>query len=55
LHDADVKELLSIPEEHETMALIPLGRPKGRFGVPARTPVDRVVHWEQWGQQRRPA
>jgi nitroreductase len=52
LHDAEVKELLAIPEEHETMALIPLGKPKGRFGVPPRAPIDRVVHWEGWGQQR---
>ncbi len=52
LHDAEVKELLDLPEDHETMALIPLGKPKGKFGRPPRQPVDRVVHWERWGQPR---
>jgi nitroreductase len=54
LHDAEVKQLLAIPEEHETMALIPLGKPKGTFGVPPRAPVQSVVHWEQWGVKREP-
>lgn len=55
LHDGEVKELLGIPEEHETMALIPLGKPKGKFGLPARSPVEKVVHWERWGEVRTPA
>jgi nitroreductase len=50
LHDAEVKELLGIPEEHETMALIPLGRPKGKFGSPPRLPVEKVVYWDGWAR-----
>jgi nitroreductase len=52
LHDAEVKGLLGIPEDHETMALIPLGKPKGKFGLPPRTPVEKVVHWDHWGETR---
>ncbi len=52
LHEAEVKELLGVPEGVDTMALIPLGWPKGKFGEPVRMPVEKVVYWEQWGDQR---
>jgi nitroreductase len=49
LHEGELKELLGIPEEHETAALIPLGRPKGKFGTPPRLPAEKVVYWDHWG------
>ncbi len=52
LHEQEVKELLGIPEQVETMALIPVGWPKGKFGPPERMPVEKVVYWEQWGDRR---
>ena len=52
LHEQEVKELLGIPEEAQTMALIPVGWPKGRFGPPVRLPVEQVVYWEKWGDRR---
>ncbi len=52
LHEKEVKELLGIPEQVETMALIPVGWPKGKFGAPERMPVEKVVYWEQWGDRR---
>ena len=52
LHEADVKQLLGIPDDVETMALIPLGRPKGKFGRPARLPVEKIVYFDQWGEGR---
>ena len=52
LHEQEVKELLGIPEQVETMALIPVGWPKGRFGAPERLPVEKVDYWEQWGDRR---
>ena len=55
LHEQEVKALLGIPEEVETMALLPLGRPKGRFGEPTRLPVQKVVYWEKWGERRERA
>ena len=51
-HEEEVKELLGIPEEVETMALIPIGSPKGRFGPPTRLPVEKVVYWEKWSERR---
>lgn len=52
LHEDEVKALLGIPEQVETMALIPLGWPQGRFGAPTRLPVEKVVYWEKWSERR---
>ena len=52
LHEDEVKTLLGIPEPVETMALIPLGWPRGRFGAPMRLPVEKVVYWEKWDERR---
>ena len=51
-HEADVRALLGIPDGIETMALIPLGRPKGKFGRPSRLPVEKVVFWDTYGETK---
>jgi len=48
--DAQVKELLGIPAEIETAALIPLGYPLGKFGRPPRRPLREVAFADRWGQ-----
>lgn len=50
LHEQEVKDLLGIPDNVETMALIPLGVPRGRFGTPDRMPIEKVTYWETWGE-----
>ncbi len=50
--EAQVKDLLCIPEEVETAALIPLGWPKGRFSPNVRRPVEQVSYWERWGETK---
>jgi nitroreductase len=52
LHEDDVKKLLGIPDDVETMALIPVGKPKGKFGRPERLPVEKVVFWDSWGDRQ---
>jgi nitroreductase len=52
LHEEEVKQLLGIPNEVETIALIPVGYPIGKYGPNARRPVERVTHWERWGNRR---
>jgi nitroreductase len=52
-HDADVKELLGIPDGVETMSLIPMGWPKGNFGTGPRRPVEEVTHWDAWGSNKK--
>jgi nitroreductase len=49
LFEAEVKALLSIPDDVDTMALIPLGHPVGRFKPPRRLPVEKVTYWDRWG------
>lgn len=48
--DPQVKELLGIPAEVETAALIPMGYPLGKFGRPPRRPIAEVAHADSWGQ-----
>jgi nitroreductase len=48
--DAQVKELLGIPAEIETAALIPLGYPLGKFGRPPRLPLSEVAFADRWGR-----
>jgi nitroreductase len=52
-HEAEVKQFLGIPDGVETMALIPVGWPRGKFGSGSRIPTERVVFWEKWGQARQ--
>jgi nitroreductase len=52
-HEDEVNELLGIPEDASTMALIPLGYlARGKWSQPRRKPVEEVTHWERWGEQR---
>jgi len=46
--EAEFKALLGIPEDYETAALVPLGYPRGSFGVGPRLPVERVATFESW-------
>jgi nitroreductase len=49
-HEAETRELLGLPEDALTMALIPLGYPaKGRWSQPKRLPLDEVVHFDTYG------
>ncbi|MBF6600587.1 MAG: nitroreductase family protein [Dehalococcoidia bacterium] len=52
LHEQDVRELLGIPADVDTMALIPVGHPRGRFGEPQRVPAEKVTYWDRWGERK---
>ena len=53
-HEQEVKELLGIPDNVDTAALIPLGYPAEgrRFGDSRRRPLHEVVFHEKWGKTR---
>jgi nitroreductase len=53
-HDDEVKALLGIPANVESVAMIPMGWPKGKFGMGPRRPVEEVTSWESWGARRNP-
>ena len=50
-YDAEISELLGIPDNVETAALLPLGYPVDgeEYGPTRRKPVSEVTHWERWG------
>ena len=49
----EVRSLLGIPSTVETMAMIPLGYPLGRWGVAARRPLEEVAFDNRWGEPWR--
>src|ERR1700722_226222 len=52
-HEEELRELLGLPEDALTMALIPMGYPaRGWWAEPKRRPVGEVVHWNRWGATR---
>lgn len=52
-HEEEVRELLGLPDDALTMALVPLGYPeRGRWSEPKRQPVEEAVHWARWGEKR---
>lgn len=48
LKEDDVREVLGIPADVTTWALIPVGYPTGRWGEAKRRPVREVTYWDRW-------
>lgn len=48
LKEDEVRALFGIPEEVVTWCLIPVGHPLGRWGEPARKPVEQVAFEDRW-------
>jgi nitroreductase len=44
---------VGIPDGYELAAIVPMGRPVGRFGQARRKPVEAVTHWNRYGDRRR--
>ena len=49
LHEKEVNEVLGMPANAETYAIIPVGYPLGRFGPVSRQPVAKVTFRDRWG------
>jgi nitroreductase len=55
IYEADMREVCGIPDRYKVVALLPLGRPVGRFGVAHRDrPAEAITSWNRFGE-RRPA
>ena len=48
----ELRALLEIPEMWHIAALMPLGYPKGSHGPLHRRPIEELVHWNRFGDQR---
>jgi nitroreductase len=52
-HEAEVRELLGLPEDALTMALVPLGYPsRGKWAQPKRRPLDEVVFYDRYSSEK---
>jgi nitroreductase len=49
--EEEIKALLGIPDHVETVALIPLGYPQGRFGPTSRRPAKEVTSYNRFGHR----
>jgi nitroreductase len=49
-HD-ELRRVCEIPDRFEVAALVPMGRPRGRFGVAPRKPVEAVTYWDRFGSR----
>ena len=51
-YEDEIKDLLGIPENVETAALLPIGFPadNNRYGPTRRQPVEEVTYRERWGE-----
>jgi nitroreductase len=55
IHTAEVLAAIGAPEgRFEIAALVPMGRPAGRFGQAPRKPVEKRTHWNRFGGPRQP-
>jgi len=50
--EGEIKQRLGIPAEVETVALLPIGYPVGKFGGTTRQRVEDVTYWDGWNQLR---
>ena len=49
LYEKEVDEILGLPREAHTFAIIPIGYPLGNFGPVSRAPVEQITFLDRWG------
>lgn len=52
VYEDEVREVCGIPDRYEVAALLPLGHPRGTWGVAPRRPAESLTSWNQWGARR---
>ncbi|GAC1518176.1 MAG: nitroreductase family protein [Acidimicrobiales bacterium] len=48
LNEGEVRDVLGIPDEVNTWAMIPVGYPLGKWAEAKRRPVAEVTYWDTW-------
>ncbi len=51
LYEEEVREILSLPDDVFTFAIMPVGFPEGKYGPVVRRPVADVAFTDKWGQR----
>jgi len=49
-HEKQTEEILGLPSNVHSYAIVPIGYPMGRFGPVGRGPLAEVVYQDRWGQ-----
>jgi nitroreductase len=52
-YEKEINEILGMPANAETFAILPIGYPMGRFGGLSRLPVEEVTFSDRWGKRWR--
>jgi nitroreductase len=50
IFEKEVNDILGLPDNAETFAIIPIGYPVGKFGPVSRLPLEDVTFQDKWGQ-----
>lgn len=50
----EVRAVCGIPDSYTIAALLPVGHPKGRWGVAPRRPAEHLTSWNTFGTKRAP-
>jgi nitroreductase len=53
IYEDELRGLLDIPNRYEVVALLPLGHPRGRWGLAPRRPAESLTSWNHFGDKRR--
>ena len=52
VYQSEMRAALGVPDRYEIVALVPMGRPKGHFGIAPRRPAEAYTHWNRFGEKR---
>ena len=53
IHEDEVRAICAIPDRYQVVALLPLGHPRGSFGVaPRARPAEAITSWNRYGERR---
>jgi len=52
VYQDELRKLCQIPSHYEIVAMVPMGRPKGKFGVAGRRPAQSITHWDRFGEKK---
>ncbi|MGI8662050.1 MAG: nitroreductase family protein [Acidimicrobiales bacterium] len=52
IYEHEVRAVCSVPDRYEVVALLPLGKPSGSWGVARRRPASSLTSWNAFGERR---
>jgi nitroreductase len=52
VYEDEVRALLGVPERFEVLALLPIGHPRGQFGLARRRQAEQLTSWNRYGDRR---